>query len=52
MTSEEWTGIEAANKWLEENYEPPTPDDDDDEEDGGKMSGGVTGTERDGSAGD
>ncbi len=39
LTGEEWTGVEAANKWLDENYEPPTPDDVDDEEDGGNMGG-------------
>ena len=32
LTGEEWTGIEAANKWLEENYEPPTPDNDDEQD--------------------
>ena len=32
LTGEEWTSIEAANKWLEENYEPPTPDNDDEQD--------------------
>lgn len=25
-TGEEWTGIEAADQWLQENYEPPEPE--------------------------
>jgi len=29
LTGEEWTGIDAANKWLEENYDPPASDNDD-----------------------
>ena len=27
LTGEEWTDIDAANKWLEENYNPPEPED-------------------------
>ena len=26
-TGEEWSGLEAADKWLQENYDPPEPDD-------------------------
>ena len=33
LTGEEWTGIDAANKWLEENYEPPTSDKDGEQDD-------------------
>lgn len=36
-TGEEWSGIEAAEKWLQENYEPTPPDDDD-----GTPAGGAT----------
>ncbi len=30
LTGEEWTDIDAANRWLDENYTPPEPDDDED----------------------
>lgn len=33
ITGEKWTGIDAAEKWLQENYTPPDKEDDDDKDD-------------------
>ena len=34
ITDSDWTGIDAAEAWLQENYEPDDDDDDDDDDDG------------------
>ncbi len=28
ITEEDWTGVDAAEEWLQENYEPDEPEDD------------------------
>jgi hypothetical protein len=40
ITGEEWTGVDAAEEWLQKNYTPPD-DDDDDKSDDDKGSKGV-----------
>ena len=31
-TGEEWSGLEAADRWLQENYDPPEPEEDEQEQ--------------------